>query len=391
VHYVPRSLTRELRQAARAVGAVIVTGPRRAGKTTLLRHAFPRASYHLLQDPDAVARFRADPQGFLDDVRLPAILDEIQNVPEILPFIRARVDRRPRARGQWLLTGSQEAPLMKGVTESMAGRAAVLELLPFSAAEHAGVSPLRGGFPEVLARPGASALWFRSYVQTYLERDVRAVTAIRDLATFRRFLSLVASRAGQVLNKSDLAAPLGVSVPTIGAWLSVLEATGQVLLVPPFYENFGKRLIKSPKVHFVDSGLLCHLLGIDTMEVLRRSPFLGAVFEGYVASEILKHQVNRGRRRELFYFRDQQGLEADLIVPAGDRRLVLIEVKASRTVMPGMAAPLLRLGKAIAGYQVTALVAHPGRAGVPVLRVLAPGVAAVAVDDLPSALESARR
>ena len=388
MRYVARSLTRELRQAAGAFGAVLVTGPRRAGKTTLLRHAFPRASYHLLQDPDAVSRFRADPQGFLDDVRLPAILDEIQNVPEMLAFIRARIDRRPRARGQWLLTGSQEAPLMKGVTESMAGRAAILELLPFSAAEHAGVSPLRGGFPEVLARPAASALWFRSYLQTYLERDVRAVTAIRDLATFRRFLSLVASRAGQVLNKSDLAAPLGVSVPTIGAWLNVLEATGQIVLVPPFYENFGKRLIKSSKLHFVDSGLLCHLLGIESVEMLRRSPFLGAVFEGYVASEILKFQVNRGRRRELFYFRDQQGLEADLIVPAGDRRLVLIEVKASRTVTPRMAAPLLRLGKSAAGYHVTSLVVHQGRAGAPPSTALTPGAAAVTIDELPSALES---
>ena len=387
MRYVARSLTRELRQAAGAFGAVIVTGPRRAGKTTLLRHAFPRASYHLLQDPDAVSRFRADPQGFLDDVRLPAILDEIQNVPEMLAFIRARIDRRPRARGQWLLTGSQEAPLMKGVTESMAGRAAILELLPFSAAEHAGVSPLRGGFPEVLARPAASALWFRSYLQTYLERDVRAVTAIRDLATFRRFLSLVASRAGQVLNKSDLAAPLGVSVPTIGAWLNVLEATGQIVLVPPFYEHFGKRLIKSSKLHFVDSGLLCHLLGIESVEMLRRSPFLGAVFEGYVASEILKFQVNRGRRRELFYFRDQQGLEADLIVPAGDRRLVLIEVKASRTVTPRMAAPLLRLGKSAAGYHVTSLVVHQGRAGAPPSTALTPGAAAVTIDELPSALE----
>lgn len=161
--------------------------------------------------PDAVGRFRADPQGFLDDVRLPAILDEIQNVPEILACIRARIDRTPNAKGRWLLTGSQEAPLMKGVTESMAGRAAVLELLPFSSVEHAAVSSLRGGFPEVLARPATSAIWFRSYLQTYLERDVRAITAVRDLATFRRFLSLVASRVGQVLNKTELAASANTS------------------------------------------------------------------------------------------------------------------------------------------------------------------------------------
>ena len=232
MRYVHRSLTGELLKAARAFGALIVTGPRRAGKTTLLRHAFPQASYHPLQDPDAVARFRADPQGFLDDVRLPAILDEIQNVPEILPFIRARIDRNPSATGTWLLTGSQEAPLMKGVTESMAGRAAILQLLPFSAAETPKVSVLRGGFPEAVGRPSSAGLWFRSYVQTYLERDVRAVTAIRDLATFRRFLALVASRTGQMLNKTDLAAPLGVSVPTVTP-IKALPVRGAGRSAPP--------------------------------------------------------------------------------------------------------------------------------------------------------------
>jgi hypothetical protein len=391
MRYVHRALTGELLKAARTFGAVIVTGPRRAGKTTLLRHAFPRASYHLLQDPDAVARFRADPQGFLDDVRLPAILDEIQNVPEILPFIRARIDRNPSGTGSWLLTGSQEAPLMKGVTESMAGRAAVLQLLPFSAAESPKVSVLRGGFPEAVGRPASAGLWFRSYVQTYLERDVRAVTAIRDLATFRRFLALVASRAGQMLNKTDLAAPLGVSVPTVSQWLGILETTGQILIIPPFFEKFGKRLIKAPKIHFVDAGLACHLLGIDTEAALHRSPFLGPLYEGFVASEVVKHQLNSGRRREIYYFRDQQGLEVDLVVPAGERRLVLIEAKASRTVTPRMGAPLQRLGRDTGGYDVTALVVHPGRPGAQEPAALLPGIRAITDDTLGTALDAARR
>jgi len=369
---------------------VIVTGPRRAGKTTLLRHAFPNASYHLLQDPDVVARLRADPQGYLDDVRLPAILDEIQNVPEVLDYVRARIDRAPRRTGRWLLTGSQEAPLMRGVTESMAGRAAVLQLLPFSLAEHAKVSVLRGGFPEALARPSTSALWFRSYVQTYLERDVRQVTAVRDLATFRRFLALLASRAGQMLNKTDLAAPLGVSIPTVGQWLNVLETTGQVLLIPPFYENLGKRLVKSPKVHFADTGLACHLLGIASETELRRSPFLGALFEGFVASEVAKFQVNAGRRREIYYFRDQQGLEVDPVVPGGGRRLVLVEAKASRTVTPRMAEPLARLGRAAEAYQVSSLVVHQGGSADGKTSAVRPGVRAVGVEGLHDVLGALR-
>src|SRR3990170_1082008 len=259
MRHIPRALERQILKAAKSFPAVVLTGPRRAGKTWLLRRLFPKASYFLLEAPDVVARLRADPQGFLDSVKTPAILDEVQNVPEVFAFVRARIDRQPRRAGQWLLTGSQEAPLMQGVTESMAGRAAVLYLLPFSTRETPKVSLLRGGYPEVVARPGGARLWFSSYLQTYLERDVRAVTAVKDLATFRRFLAVLASRHGQVLNRTDLAAPLGVSVPTITQWLAVLETTAQILIVPPFYENLGKRLIKSPKVYLADSGLACHL------------------------------------------------------------------------------------------------------------------------------------
>ena len=381
-----RTLAKELRRAARSFPAMILTGPRRAGKTTLLRHVFPGASYHLLEDPDVVARLRADPHSFLDDVRLPVILDEIQNVPEILNYVRARIDQAPRRVGQWLLTGSQEAPLMKGVTESMAGRAAVLQLLPFALSEHRNVSVVRGGFPEVVLRPRAASLWFPSYIQTYLERDVRAISDIRDLATFRRFLALLATRSGQMLNRSDLAAPLGVSVPTISQWLSILETTGQILLVPSFYENFGKRLVKSPKIHFVDTGLACHLLNIASERDLRRSPFLGPMFEGFVASEIVKQQVNAGRRREIYYFRDHQGLEIDLVVPGGNNRLTLIEAKASRTVMPSMAEPLSRLRSGLDRYDVRRLVVHLPTSRDTAFTALRPGVKAVGVDTLDAEL-----
>jgi len=347
MQYIRRGLEAQVIRAVKSFPAVVLTGPRRAGKTYLLRRLFPKASYFLLEDPDVVARLRADPQGFLDAVKSPAILDEVQNVPEVFAFVRARIDRQPRRAGQWLLTGSQEAPLMQGVTESMAGRAAVLQLLPLSTRETSKVTLLGGGYPEAVARPAEARLWFSSYLQTYLERDVRAVTAVKDLATFRRFLALLASRHGQVLNKTDLAAPLGVSVPTIGQWLSVLETTAQILIVPPFFENFGKRLIKSPKIYFADSGMACHLLGIDSVGELKKSPFLGALFEGFIAAEIVKTQANSGKRRELYYFRDEQGLEVDFLAPGRGGAVAMIECKASRTVTPAMAAPLQRLADAV--------------------------------------------
>jgi len=314
MRHVLRLLERQVVRAAKNFPAIVLTGPRRAGKTWLLKRLFPRAAYFLLEDPDVVARLRSDPQGFLDGIETPAILDEVQRVPEVFAYVRSRLDRRPRRMGQWLLTGSQDAPLMRGVSESMAGRAAVLQLFPLSANESPKVTLLRGGYPEMIARPRESRLWFASYLQTYLERDVRQVTAVRDLATFRRFLAVLASRHGQMLNKTELAAPLGVSVPTITHWLSVLETTAQVLVIPPFYENLGKRLLKSPKVYLADSGLACHLLGIDTERELRKSPFAGALFEGFVAAEIVKSQINAGRRRELYYFRDEQGLEVDIVI-----------------------------------------------------------------------------
>ena len=174
--------------------------------------------------------------------------------------------------------------------------------------------------------------WFRSYIQTYLARDIRSLSNIRDLATFRRFIALLAARCGQMLNKTNVAGPLGVSVPTISQWLSMLEVTGQI---PPFYENFGKRLVKTPKLYFADPGLLCHLLGIPDEKGLRTSPFLGAILENYVAAEVVKHRLNRGKGRDLYYFRDRQGLEVDFLLDRGNRKVSLLEVKATRISLPG--------------------------------------------------------
>jgi hypothetical protein len=378
MRYVERTLAKSVMEASRAFPAVVLTGPRRTGKTTLLRKLFPKAQYVILEDPDTQARVRADPRGFLDELRTPVIFDEIQNAPELFGYIRTKIDRAPRVAGKWFFTGSQEAPLMRGVSESMAGRAALFQLLPFSVAESDRVDLLCGGFPEVLARPRTRGIWFSSYLQTYLERDVRGVLNVRDLVTFRRFLAVLASRHGQILNKTDLAAPLGVSVPTIGEWLSILEVTGQIVLVPPYYENLGKRLLKTPKVYVGDSGLACYLLGIQTQAELERSPFLGAVMEGFVAAEVLKGQVNRGGRKELYFFRDQQGMEVDFVIPEAGGSLWVVECKASRTVTPAQAKQAAALRDLMgAKRKVRAAVVHRKAKEGGSMRALARGVEAV--------------
>jgi hypothetical protein len=385
--YFKRKIEKELQRAARHFPAVVITGPRRAGKTTVLKTLFPKADYVLLEDPDIIGRIRSDPKTFISELRPPVILDEIQNTPEILNYIRTRIDREPHRFGQWLITGSQEAPLMKNTTESMAGRAAILELLPLSTEESNKVSLFRGGFPEPVTRTAAADIWFRSYVLTYMERDVRQVSGIRDLATFRRFLALLASRCGQMLNRSDLASAMGVTVPTISQWLNVLEITVQIILVPPFYENFGKRLIKSPKLYFTDTGMACHLLGIDSEKELERSPFKGALFESFVASEIVKHQLNGGFRRELYYFRDQQGLEVDFLIPQGNRKLCMIEAKSSSTVSPDMAGPLIRLEKSMSRYKAGQYVVYRPRNEDARFTSLHPSVKAVSVKNMLSFLK----
>jgi predicted AAA+ superfamily ATPase len=377
---VVRQLAPQLLSALRRFPAVVITGPRRAGKTTLLRSTLPHAQYVLLEDPDIQDRVRRDPRAFIENLRPPVIFDEIQNTPQLLDYVRTLVDARPRKMGQWFFTGSQEAPLMQGITESMAGRAAILQLLPFSLIETPKADPLLGCFPEVVLHPRSRELWFASYLQTYIERDVRLISNVRDLPTFRRFLSLLASRHGQMLNRSDLAAPLGVSVPTISEWVRILEITGQVILVPPYFENFGKRLVKSPKVYWGDTGLACHLLGIQSQAELERSPFWGSIFEGFVAAEILKSQINRGQRKELYYFRDQQGLEIDFLVPQPNARFWLVEAKASKTVQPSMAAPMLSLAGATGKRASRRIVVHRKSRTGPAFTALAKGADALTLE-----------
>jgi predicted AAA+ superfamily ATPase len=384
--YIPRILEHVLKTKAKGFPVLILTGPRRSGKTTLLRHGFPGASYHLLEDSDLIGRVESDPRSFIEGLKLPAILDEIQNVPKLLNYIRTRADLSGTRKTQWLLTGSQEPALMKGVTESMAGRAAIFHLLPLSHAESPKVSVFNGGFPEIITKQKDAETWYRSYTQTYLERDIRGISSIRDLSTFRRFLALVASRTGQVLNKTDIASPLGISIPTVTEWMNILEATHQIILAPPFFENFGKRLIKSPKIYFTDSGFAAHLLGFESEKALARSTFAGPLFESFIAAEIVKTQLNAGKRKELYYFRDRPGLEVDFVVPAGNQRLVLLEAKASRTVRPENALSMIRLMKSMKRYQTDAYVVHLPSRNLTGVTALREGVKAVPYAKIPDIL-----
>ena len=370
---LPRTLEKTLRKAIKTFPAVLVTGPRQSGKTTLLSERFKDTHRFVsLENPDIRARVLDDPVGFLNENRPPIVLDEIQYTPALLHYIKSKIDedRRP---GQWILSGSQSFPLMQGVSQSLFGRVAVLSLLPLSWSEGRGLGDraqsldaalnrlfsetgnsmkkrpadvsledwlLRGSYPEIRANPKVDRqIWCSSYIQTYLERDVRQVLNVGDLNVFNRFLRLCAGRTGQILNISELARDVGMSVPTTKKWLSVLEASYQIFLLPPHFKNFGKRIIKSPKLYFLDTAIATFLLGLHDAEATLKGPMIGQLFETAVVSEWVKAFYHRGERPELYYWRSKTGIEVDLIVDR-NARLYPIEVKASSTLLPPHTEPL---------------------------------------------------
>lgn len=337
-----------LQHYAKQFRAVLVVGPRQSGKTTLVRTVFPKKPYASLEDPDQRMLAETDPRAFLARFPEGAILDEVQRTPSLLNYLQAVLDATDRD-GLFILTGSNNILLQENVSQTLAGRVGVLDLLPLSFRElhQAGLSPgldelIRlGSYPEVHGRGRSPGPWYASYLRTYVERDVRQVKNIADTLLFTRFVRLCAGRIGQLLNVAALSNDCGIDVRTVNAWLSVLESTYVIKLLQPFHRSFNKRITKSPKLYFVDTGLACALLGIRRAEELQLSHFRGALVENLIIMEVLKNGLNTGATDLLCYWRDNKGVEVDLILDQGSNYLPM-EIKSAQTWAPEFATNLKR-------------------------------------------------
>jgi uncharacterized protein len=384
--FVPRWLSPVILKAANEFPAIVLVGPRQSGKTTLLTVLFGENRPIIsLEPPDVRLAAQADPRGFLNLYSPPIIFDEIQYAPGLLPYIKEKIDADRSQTGQYVLTGSQNLLLMQQVTESLAGRAAVLKLMPFSRGEIAHLperslpwetpaisslpvqssiemweQTLRGFYPELATHPERDVrLWQSSYVQTYLERDVRNLRNLGDLTQFQVFLRAMAARSAQILNLSELARDVGVAVNTAKSWLSILEASFQIFILRPYYASIGKRLIKSPKVYFTDTGLLCYLVGLRDVEHAAAGPMGGAIFENLVIADLFKTYLHRGEEPALYYWRTAAGSEVDVVIET-QSGLIPIEIKLSETPRPEMAKEILSFQRDIKKKALPGYVIHPG-------------------------------
>ena len=334
---IERKIQPVLAKLAEQFPVVTITGPRQSGKTTLAKMQFPHYDYVNLEDPEVRRMVEDDAREFLKRHPAPVIIDEIQRVPQLLSYIQVLVDESGK-NGQYILTGSHQPGLRAGISQSLAGRTAILQLLPLSIAEltDCGITMdrddyiFKGFMPRIYDQNVDSELLYRNYFATYVERDARQLVNIRNLNNFEVFIKLLAGRVGQVMNLSSLSNDVGVSVTTLSEWISVLEACYIVFRLPSFYENFGKRLLKSPKLYFTDVGLATYLLGIKDPAQVARDPLLGGLFENMVVVEALKARYNAGKDPELYFFRDNRGLEVDLLLYE-NRQLLPVEIKAART------------------------------------------------------------
>ena len=360
ISYIPREIESVIVQSSKRFPAIALTGPRQSGKTTLLQHLF-KDTHQFVTFDDPLNRERAltDPKLFLESHGSHVIFDEIQYVPELLSYIKIAIDQVRHQNGRFLLTGSQQFHLIKNLGDSLAGRIALLNLLPFSMKEKKRSKTvselfvdsksyfihacLNGSFPEVVLQPEMNIeLWYGSYMQTYLERDVRTLANVGDLRNFQQFIRLLASRCAQILSMASLANDLGVSVNTIKRWISILEASQIIFLLPSYYRNLGKRVVKSPKIYFLDVGLVCYLTGIQTENHLFNGPMGGPLFENFVIQEMVKFYFNQGKRANIYYLRTHNQLEIDLIVEK-HLGIIPIEIKLSKTPNIGMANSIEQL------------------------------------------------
>lgn len=346
---IQRSILPYLLKLASYYPVVVLTGPRQSGKTTLSQQAFPDKAYVSLEPIDIRSYANEDPRGFLDEYRQGAIIDEVQHAPDLLSYIQDSVDKHPEP-GRFVLTGSQNLMLSQSVSQSLAGRSGVLTLLPpdwhelqqFARAPEDLFSLLwQGQHPRIYDREIPAQRWLADYVTTYVQRDVRQITQVGNLNTFNAFLKLCAGSTGQEVNLSRLGNDTGITHNTAKSWLSVLETAWLTFSLPAWHKNIRKQVVKAPKLHFIDSGLVCFLLGIRSAEELRHHPLRGAVFESWVASEILKSFTHRGQTPALYHYRESQGLEIDLLIESAEK-LYLMEIKSGATINSGFFKNLTR-------------------------------------------------
>lgn len=322
---------------------IAVTGPRQSGKTTLLKYMFPEYRYVSLENPDVRSFAATDPNGFLKEYSEYVIFDEVQRVPSLFSYLQTKVDES-KLMGQFILSGSQNFHLVQNITQSLAGRVAIFKLLPFDLQELNGAGLLqenyaenlvKGFYPAIFDREIPSKIFYSNYVQTYIQRDVSEIIAIKDMRLFQNFISLCATRAGQLLNLSSLARQCGITQPTAKAWLSALESSYILFLLPPYYKNFSKRIVKTPKLYFYDTGLLCYLLKLDNVEQIQLSDFKGALFENMMIAEYVKRMHHCNQLNDIWFWRDVSGNEVDLIIQAGQTQEA-VEFKATQTIMPNL-------------------------------------------------------